>query len=114
MTRIHANFGLRRSAWLLALALGLGAPACQPSANAPVRSPKRDYPLPPPQTSDGQVLGADNRPPEDRLEEGVSTDGPAPGWSAGEDGLKYDAERPPRGSTPPHAPADAAPPKQAD
>jgi hypothetical protein len=113
VTRIHANFGLRR-AFPRALGIGLLALACQHNSDAPPRSPTTDYPLPPPQTSDGQVLGADNRPPEDRLQEGASTAGPAPGWSVGEEGLKYDPERPARGTTPPDAPDAAAPRKQAD
>ena len=104
MTRIDANFGLRRRSGLLALSFALLALGCQRAADAPLRSPTKDYPLPPPQTSDGQVVGADNRPPEDRLEEGVSSGGPAPGWSVGEDGLNYDPERKPRGSKPPDAP----------
>jgi hypothetical protein len=114
VTRINANHDRRRSAWPIALGVGLIALGCQHNPDAPPRSPTKDYPLPPPQTSDGQVLGADNRPPEDRLQEGVSTDGPAPGWSVGEEGLKYDPERPARGTTPPHAPHDAAPATKAD
>lgn len=113
MTRMDANFGFRRSVSLVSLCVGLSSLGCR-GDDANVRSPTKDYPLPPPQTSDGQVLGADNRPPEDRLEEGASSAGPAPGWSVGEDGLEYDRERPPRGTTPPHAPHEGAPAKSAD
>lgn len=100
MARIDAHLG-RRGRVQLVLVFGLFAFACAPAAEAPVRSPSKDYPLPPPQTSDGQVVGADNRPPEDRLNEGASTAGPAPGWSVDEHGVKYDPERPARGTTPP-------------
>ena len=107
MTRTGANFGPRRRASLRVVPLALLLLSCAGNSDPPARSPTTDYPLPPPQTSDGQVLGADNRAPEDRLQEGPSTDGPAPGWSIDEHGVKYDPERPPRGTTPPDAPADA-------
>lgn len=54
----------------LVLLVLLGAPACMagPSTDRPaMRSPTLDYPLPPTQTSDGQVLGADRIPPQDKL-----------------------------------------------
>ena len=113
MTIIGAN---PKARWAppLVLALGLLASGCAQNTDAPLRSPTKDYPLPPPQTSDGQVVGVDNRPPEDRLEEGASTDGPAPGWSIDEHGVKYDPERPPRGTTPPDAPDGTAPAKHGD
>jgi hypothetical protein len=62
-------------------------------AEQPARSPTRDYPAPPPQTSDGQVVGADGVAPADKLERGATRDGPAPGWSAehGEPGYDPDA-----------------------
>lgn len=59
-----------------------------------MRSPTRDYPNPPPRTSDGEVVGADNVTPEEKLQQGprAGTDGAAlsPGWKADEKGLHYD------------------------
>lgn len=48
----------------------LVAPACASAAASdanPARSPTLDYPPPPAQTSDGQVVGADGVPPERKL-----------------------------------------------
>jgi hypothetical protein len=107
---MDANFDNALSALSLGILLALGSLGCQRAADAPVRSPSQDYPLPPPQTSDGQVVGVDNRPPEDRLAEGASSDGLAPGWSADQEGLEFDPKRPPRGTTPEHQhDADAHP-----
>ncbi|HEX3594482.1 MAG TPA: hypothetical protein VHU80_05250 [Polyangiaceae bacterium] len=41
------------------------------TGDGPVRSPTLDYPLPPSQTSDGEVVGADRQPPGDKLQEGA-------------------------------------------
>jgi hypothetical protein len=41
------------------------------NADSAVRSPTLDYPLPPSQTSDGEVVGADGVRPDDKLAEGV-------------------------------------------
>ena len=38
------------------------------SESASPRSPSRDYPPPSAQTSDGEVIGADRTPPEEKLE----------------------------------------------
>jgi hypothetical protein len=46
---------------------GQGAPS-----ESPMRSPTLDYPPPPQQTSDGQVVGADGVPPEVKLRSGAS------------------------------------------
>jgi hypothetical protein len=54
----------------LILALALGLPACAvgpTSRDAPMRSPTVDYPDPAVTTADGQVLGVDGVPPEDKL-----------------------------------------------
>ncbi|HKO46282.1 MAG TPA: hypothetical protein VJV79_01080 [Polyangiaceae bacterium] len=65
--------------------------ACgQGSAAAPVRSPSLDYTPPTPTTSDGDTVGADRRGPGDKLHEGVTSDGPAPGWNASKNGLTFD------------------------
>ncbi|MCC6646241.1 MAG: hypothetical protein IT374_11795 [Polyangiaceae bacterium] len=47
---------------------GCARPA--PAENAPPRSPTTDYPHPAARSADGQVLGADGTPPEDRLRAG--------------------------------------------
>jgi len=52
---------------------------------------------PPPQTSDGEVVGADRKPPERALAEGATPGHLAPGWTAGDEGLKYDPKRDPTG-----------------
>jgi hypothetical protein len=70
-----------------------GAP--QPVLAAPVdRDPAQ-------QTSNGEVLGADQKSPERALAEGATTGHLAPGWTAGGDqGLKYDPKRDPTGPDP--------------
>src|SRR6187402_785802 len=55
--------------------------ASQTAQERPFRSPTRDYPPPPAQTSDGEVVGADRMAPADKLQTGPTTDGLAPGWS---------------------------------
>jgi hypothetical protein len=67
--------------------------SCSSGAGAPLRSPSLDYSAPPPTTADGDTVGADRRAPSDKLHEGVSTDGPAPGWDQSKTGLKYDPKR---------------------
>ncbi|MEI9951800.1 MAG: hypothetical protein WDO74_23170 [Pseudomonadota bacterium] len=64
--------------------------ACGQASAAPVRSPSLDYARPPPTTSDGDPVGADRRDPADKLQEGVSSDGLAPGWDASKAGLTFD------------------------
>lgn len=59
--------------------------ASQSTAERPLRSPTRDYPAAPPQTSDGQVVGADGKSPADALDTGPTNEGLAPGWKL-EDG----------------------------
>lgn len=84
------------SATLLAASLF----ACAPTqTNKPFRSPTRDYPAPPPTTSDGRVVGADEKAPADTLEEGATPTKPAPGWEIGKKGVKYDPERRTGGAT---------------
>jgi len=68
--------------------------ACgQANAGAPVRSPSLDYAPPTPTTSDGDTVGADRRGPSDKLHEGVSNEGPAPGWDVNKAGLTHDPKR---------------------
>lgn len=67
---------------------------CAPSGRAaPVRSPSLDYAPPAVATSDGETVGADRRAPGDKLHEGVTSDGPAPGWSAGKAGLTFEPKQ---------------------
>jgi hypothetical protein len=53
---------------LLAPGCAIFGPSAGASANeAPMRSPTLDYPPPPVQTADGQILGADGMSTEDKL-----------------------------------------------
>ncbi len=76
--------------------------ACGAQQNeAPPRSPTLDYPPPPAQTSNGEVVGADRVPPGDKLKQGptVGTEGVQP--SAGPGGGTTGApERSPGGAKP--------------
>jgi len=73
--------------------LGLVLVACGPAAGARVRSPALDYSPPGPRTSDGDTVGADRSSPGDKLQQGVTSDGPAPGWSASKKGPTYDPKQ---------------------
>jgi len=67
------------------------AGCAQSSAPTPLRSPSLDYAPPAPTTADGDTVGADRRGPSDKLHEGVTSDGPAPGWDVNKkSGLSYD------------------------
>jgi hypothetical protein len=66
---------------------------CAQSSGAPVRSPSLDYAPPAPTTADGDTVGADRRGPADKLHEGVTSDGPAPGWDASKAGLTFDPKK---------------------
>ncbi len=60
---------MRAQHYLLCLSL-LAVPACASGAATGAnltRSPTLDYPPPPAETSDGQVVGADGMPPERKL-----------------------------------------------
>ncbi len=76
-----------------ALAVVLLPSACSSGAGAPLRSPALDYSPPAPTTADGDTVGADRTGPGDKLHEGVTSDGPAPGWSAKKDGVTYDPKQ---------------------
>jgi hypothetical protein len=78
----------RLSAGMLGCSLLAGC--TQSGSAAPVRSPSLDYAPPAVATSDGETVGADRRAPADKLHEGVTTGGPAPGWSAGKPGLTFE------------------------
>lgn len=85
-----------RSVVLVCAAVLAGACASQQQSDT-LRSPTRDYPPPPLPEQGGRAMGADNIPPEERLEQGarVGTENElAPGWEIDkEKGLKYDPER---------------------
>jgi hypothetical protein len=67
---------------------------CSQGPSAPLRSPALDYQPPPPESAaDGQPVGADRIAPGDKLGQGVTTSGPAPGWSADKAGPKYDPKQ---------------------
>src|SRR5450432_4230173 len=67
---------------------------CAKAQDAPLRSPALDYEPPPPESAaDGQPVGADRVSPGDKLGQGVSTAGPAPGWSADKTGPTYDPKK---------------------
>jgi len=64
---------------------------CEDAAtrNAPIRSPGLDFRSQSPMTSDGRVVGADNKPIEDRLDEQSNT-----GWAVDKNGAPtYDKAR---------------------
>ena len=81
----------RLSAWVLGCSLLCGC--AQSNGATPLRSPSLDYSPPPPTTADGDTVGADRRGPSDKLHEGVTTDGPAPGWDVNKKGPEYDPKR---------------------
>jgi len=93
---LRARVGLALAGSLAVLAL---AAACQKPTEGLVVAPNVDR-HPPPQSSDGQVIGADQKSPQRTLAEGVTTDHLAPGWKADEHGLEYDPKRDPAGSDP--------------
>ena len=74
------------------------------SPGAPVRSPGLDYTPPAPTTADGDTVGADGRGPGEQLQQGVTTNGPAPGWDANKSGLSYDPKQRVGGAIDPPAP----------
>jgi len=81
---------------LVVLGVGVGvsvAFGCTPTQSVVV-APSIDR-HPPPQSSDGEVIGANRKSPERSLAEGASSDHLAPGWKADERGLEYDPKRDP-------------------
>jgi hypothetical protein len=67
---------------------------CGRGSGAPLRSPSYDYAPPAPTTSDGDTVGADRRAPADTMQQGVTSDGLAPGWDASKKGAPtYDPKR---------------------
>ena len=80
----------------VAIAIALG---CTRPMEGVVVAPNVDR-HPPPQSADGQVIGANQKSPERSLAEGVTTDHLAPGWKGDEHGLEYDSKRDPAGPDP--------------
>jgi len=79
---------------------------CSKAQGAPLRSPSLDYEPPSPQSAaDGQTVGADGVSPGDKLGEGVSTSGPAPGWGADKTGPTYDPKKRVGGNVDPPQPS---------
>jgi hypothetical protein len=67
--------------------------ACTPSKDAPIRSPSYDYQNTQLTTSDGRVVGVDNKSPGEWAQ-GHGVGAPAPGWSFGDDGAPtYDPKK---------------------
>lgn len=94
----------------LALLLLLGGSltiACSKGGGAPLRSPALDYQAPAAGTSDGDSVGADRRGPGDKLNEGITSNGPAPGWDANKTGLTYDPKERVGGATEKSAPGSS-------
>jgi len=81
---------------------------CSSGSSAPLRSPALDYSPPAATTPDGDTVGADRRGPGDKLQEGVSSNGPAPGWKANQRGLTYDPKQRVGGAIDPPAPTSGA------
>ena len=79
--------------WIRLSGLAVWLSACGAgNPDAPLRSPSQDYRPPPPDTIEGQPVGADGVPPGDRLEEGAvvgNEPGLAPGWQADEHGVHH-------------------------
>ena len=67
--------------------------ACGRAPGAPVRSPSLDYAPPVGTTANGDTLGADRQGPSDKLHEGITSAGPAPGWDASKKGLSNDPKQ---------------------
>jgi len=85
--------------------------ACGSGGGSALRSPSLDYAPPPPSTSDGETVGADRHSPSDKLHEGASSSGPAPGWGTNKKGEPtYDPKRQVGGAIEP-APASGSPDK---
>jgi len=82
--------------------------ACASQA-APLRSPALDYQAPAARTADGDVVGADRESPSDKLSEGPSNAGPAPGWKVDKNGAAYDPKRRVGGATEPPSGAPTNP-----
>ena len=69
-------------------------PSClETSGPGPLRSPSNDYRPPPPTTADGQVIGADRVAPAEKLTQGATSNGAAPGRKVNSQGISYDPKK---------------------
>lgn len=83
-----------RSLLVVLVWLGVLTSGCmEPGRDAPLRSPSNDFRPPPPTTSDGRVVGVDNKAPTDHIAEGATSQGMAPGWEVRRGVPVYDAKR---------------------
>lgn len=93
---------VRRLTRLPALgAVLLLASTCQRTSDSSAAVPHLDN-HPPAETSDGRIVGADDKSPQHLLAEEGTTAHPAPGWKIGPNGVSYDPKRSPdetKGST---------------
>jgi hypothetical protein len=81
---------VRQSSVFVAVAL-LAASCERPSSSGAV-TPGVDH-HPPARTSDGRVVGADDKSPQHLLAEQGTTAHPAPGWKIDRNGVSYDPKR---------------------
>jgi hypothetical protein len=83
----------RRLARMPALgAVLLLASTCQRPSDGGAAVPQLDN-HPPAETSDGRVVGADDKSPQQLLAEQGTSAHPAPGWKIGPNGVSYDPKR---------------------
>jgi len=83
---------LRRSSLLVIAALLFAS--CERPSDTGAATPGLDQ-NPPAQTSDGRVVGADDKSPQHLLAEQGTTAHPAPGWKIDRNGVAYDPKRGP-------------------
>jgi hypothetical protein len=81
---------VRRCVLLVVTAL-VGA-SCERPSDTEATTPGVDH-HPPAQTSDGRVVGADDKSPQHLLAEQGTTAHPAPGWKIDKNGVAYDPKR---------------------
>jgi hypothetical protein len=77
------------------------ASTCERPSDGGAAVPRLDN-HPPAQTSDGRIVGADNKSPQELLAEQGTSAHPAPGWKIDKHGVAYDPKREsgePKGST---------------
>ncbi len=83
---------LRRSVGLGFFAVLVAS--CERPSDTDAAAPRLDN-HPPAQTSNGEVVGADNKSPQHALAEQGTTAHPAPGWKIDKNGVSYDPRREP-------------------
>jgi hypothetical protein len=84
-----------RLRWSIPVAfVALLSVTCQRAGDTDVVAPGLDN-HPPAQTSDGRVIGADEKSPQHLLAEQGTSAHPAPGWKIDRNGISYDPKRQP-------------------